>query len=95
MTLAELIPAPRARAVAVAGNRHGQLALGADVEAEPFLVHHAGDRPGQQRLACVGHVLVVERVAVGRASGAELRGVQYVGWRAMLRRDPDEAGPAY
>jgi hypothetical protein len=79
----------------VRGYRHGQLALGADVETQPLLVHHAGDRAGQQRLTRVGNVLVVERVAVGRTVGAELRGVQDVGRRAVLRRDPDQAGPAH
>jgi hypothetical protein len=71
----------------------GQLAGRAHVQAQALVVDDAGHGPGQQRLAGVGDVSAVEGLAVRRATDAELGQVEYVGRRAVLRGDADEAGP--
>ena len=77
------------------GEGGGELAAGADVEVEPFLVQPAHDGAGQERLAGVEDVGVgPEGVAPGTRPGPEVGLVEEVGGGAELlgeRVDVDAA----
>ena len=64
--------------------RDGQLAAGADVEAEPLLGDPAGDRGAEERLAGVEDVVRRERVAEGPGPGPEVGLVEDVRRGAVL-----------
>ena len=52
--------------------RHGQLAAGADVEAQPLLADPAGDRGAEERLGGVVDLPARERLGEGAGAGAQV-----------------------